>query len=256
MPPQVNPRRKQTHPLLSITVAVLSGVAVMNAIQSYKADAPAPPAASAPKAATAPAVAAPAPPAPVLTMPKGTRTPSLEPVPSSMMVKAEPGGAPEGVLRHYSDDSEDKTRLDEYVLYDRHRGDSVQQDRGRDVRLQRKDFDSRFARVGSQGISGGFDKVSFNSLAPARREVTVKPVKRPKPRVPEAKHSIVLLEKAPIADKDVFVPSLLHPEDVPERLFWTEDRILRVGGSLLIAVIGILFIMTSAFRAREPEEVR
>lgn len=136
-----------------------------------------------------------------------------------MMVKPEPGGAPEGMLRAYGDDPDsDKLRP-----------------RDSQVRLKSRPFRSEFSHggVGSDGITRGFSKLDF--APPARA--------RPKAVVPDAKMGPQMIEKDEIAQKDLFVPSALRPEEVKEPKFWTEARVYRAVGSGLIAVIGSFFIL-------------
>ncbi|MEK7859077.1 MAG: hypothetical protein AAB320_08045 [Elusimicrobiota bacterium] len=208
------PRRRKWPALLQVTVAVFSGAAALYCIQQF------------PTGKTIPVVEAPKPSGPKLSSP-GSPSLAHHPVASSMMVKAEPGGAPEGMLRAYGDD--------ERGLTDKVRPGESQ------VRLKARPFGSEFAG----GITRGFSKLDF--AAPPERA-------RPKAVVPDAKRGPRMIEKDDIPQKHLFVPSAHHPEDLPEPEFWTGVRVYRAVGSGLVAVIGCFFILFRSGLFQKKEE--
>lgn len=214
--PELVPRRQGAGTFAQIAAAVLSGAAAMYGIQSYKA----------PSSEPAPAEQNPAAPArrqPALSEPLPVPPPPVL-AKSSMLVKKEPGGAPQGVLAGGIDDPEPRAGS-----------------RSGPERLTLR----------SEGIGRSFDKMRFSPMAPVRGAA------------PAGKRSTRLLDKAPLDQKDILTPSGFRPEDAPEPVFWTEGRVERVAGSGLVALIGLsyLFFTSGAFaalrgkgRPREDEE--
>lgn len=203
--PELVPRRQGAGAFSQIAAAVLSGAAAMYAIQSYNTPIQTPAAMEAPAAQT-----------------PARRQPSLsEPLPvppppklakSSMLVKKEPGGAPQGILAGGIDDPERRAGL-----------------QSGPERLTLR----------SEGIGRSFDRMRFNPMVPVRGVA------------PTGKRSTRLLDKAPLDQKDILTPSGFRPEDAPQPVFWTEGRVERVAGSGLVALIGLsyLFFTSGAFAA-------
>jgi hypothetical protein len=138
--------------------------------------------------------------------------PPPQPARSSLLVKKEPGGAPQGVLAG-----------------------------GIDEPQRRAGSQSGPERLAprSEGIGRSFDRLKFTPMSPVRRAA------------PAGKRSTRLLDKTPLDPKDLVAPSGLRPEDAPEPAFWTEERVERVAGSGLVALIGLcyLFFTSGAFAA-------
>ncbi len=222
--PEVVPRRQGALTLAQIAAAVLSGAAAMYGIQSYTAPLRLP---GAPHTQSAQASGALAPEArkrPALSEPLPVPKPPILPR-SSMLVKKEPGGAPQGVLAGGIDDP---ARTPGPLTANR-------------TRLTPRSFSSGFGAqsLGSDGIGRGFTKTEFRSMF------------TPSAQSAAAKRSTRLLDKTPLDPKDLVAPSGFRPEDAPEPAFWTEERVERVAGSGLVALIGLcyLFFTSGAFAA-------
>jgi hypothetical protein len=108
-------------------------------------------------------------------------------------------------------------------------------------RLKSRSWSNEFSKVGSEGITRGFSGVSFQPPELQRDAAVVAPTR------PRAK-------KGPAPREDEFLPSSLHPEILPEEPFWTQDRLLRVGGAALLALLGLLYIAKTAFPGKMPDE--
>lgn len=205
------PRRGRRHVLLQVVLAVSSGAAALYCVQQFPA---------------APLAQAAKPQVPALIEEYGLSAPAPaplkhQPAASSMMVKAEPGGAPEGMLRAYGDDPVRP-------------GDSH-------IRLKARPFGSEFA--GS--ITRGFSKLDF--AAPPERA-------RPKAVVPDAKRGPRMIEKDDIPQKHLFTPSAHRPEALPAPEFWSGVRVYRAVGSGLVALIGCFFILFRSGLFQRKEE--
>ena len=202
--PEVVPRRQGSLTFAQIAAAVLSGAAVMYGLQSYKAPA-------GPAQAEQPAPAGPERRQPTLSEPLPVPPPPKL-AKSSMLVKKEPGGAPQGILAGGIDDPE------------RRAGSQPGPER---------------LTLRSEGIGRSFDRMRFSPMTPVRGVA------------PTGKRSTRLLDKTPLDQKDILTPSDFRPEDAPEPVFWTEERVERVAGSGLVALIGLsyLFFTSGAFAA-------
>jgi len=227
--PEVVPRRQGASTLAQIAAAVLSGAAAMYAIQSYQAPMSMTTNAS-PKDRQDGGAAAP---------PTARRQPTLsEPLPvppppklapSSMLVRKEPGGALQGILAGGTDDPE--------------RTPGLRQAARPQARLTPRSLGFSFGPqdLGADGIGRGFNKIEFRPMFNPRAQASGAKVKS----------STRLLDKPTLRAQDILTPSGLRPEDAPEPEFWTEDRVQRVVGSGLIALVGLcyLFFSSGAFDA-------
>jgi hypothetical protein len=74
-------------------------------------------------------------------------------------------------------------------------------------------------------------------------EVTAKKAAKAQAAAVPLKFYPVLIDKKAIPRKDLFVPSLLHPEIVPETTFWNYERKRKGLISGLITVMGILYLL-------------
>lgn len=108
-------------------------------------------------------------------------------------------------------------------------------------RLKSRGWSSEFSKVDSEGITRGFSSVRFQApeLKPAAAVVP--------PSRPQAK-------KGPARGSDESVPSTIYPDLTPEEVFWTRDRLLRVGGASLLALLGVLYIARTAFPGKKAGE--
>jgi len=235
--PEVVPRRRRVSLLAQIAVAVLSGAAAMYAIHSYQAPAGGagrPGSAAAPPAR--PVEAKPLP--PPLAAQK-----NLPPAQSSMLVVKEPGGAPDGMVRAYGDDPERSPR-DQGPVH------KIPEQKAPELKLNPRPFFSGFGsdKVGTDGIGHGFYRIVFRNLAPPPKAEPppAQPPPQPEPAAPPVKRMPRMIEKTPIDPKDLVTASGLRPEDAPEPVFWTEDRVLRVAGAALVALIGACYILFSS----------
>lgn len=103
-------------------------------------------------------------------------------------------------------------------------------------RLKTNSWNSEFSRVGSQGIHRRFSNVGAVQANPLHSAPLLTTKAQPK-----------LLTQEPLPSEAVPISVETAPEIPLEKPFWTEDRLLRVGGSALVALLGLLYISATAF---------
>lgn len=236
MPPQVNPRRGG-NPLLRTIAAVMAGASAMYIIQQVKPETAARPAAP---AASVPAKPAPPPPL-KLSAPKPPPDLSEKPLPkSSMLVVPEAGGAPEGVLRHYDDDPEGRTRFEEMQEYDRTRNSRIKQDTV--LKLKRRTMSSEFSKAGADGVGRGFTPIESRGLGFKRAEMPKQSV--PKAKVPDARKSLKFIEKESLDQAAVTPVAVLDPEGWQPK--HDNALFIRLGIAAMVFLLGTGFVIMTA----------
>lgn len=249
---ELNPRPSKPNLFVQVTVAVISGAAVMYMIQNFQASPPAL-GAAAPAAAPAqprkfvdvvPMPVEPQPP-PVDSSIKPTRYAGPAPAASSMMIVPEEGAATGGVVS-VGDDSPAPARAPSASSPDPEdpRAPAVPGRTVPEVHLQKSNLRSR-----SSGISVGhdFETPRLQARVYARKEAPAAVKAKAKAAAAAEVKTISYARDLakPIPQKDVFVPSLLHPEILPEREFWDAERKRKVAISALVALAGIGYLLTA-----------
>lgn len=226
------PRRRPVNVWLQTTVAVLSGAAAMYCLQNLRGAPSAPP----PLPAAAPGLGPAEKPGPVEEKAVTTPPPRLKgskALPEkAMLVKPEPGGAPEGMVRAFYDDGVQVKGVSPYR------------------EMEAEKLPPRLVAKATV-VGHGFSRLDFKPMTFARKT----PPPKAKAPVP-VKFYPQMLDKKPLTDKDLVRPSPLHPEDLPEKPFWTEERIFKVVASGLFAIVGFGYCLKASglLDPREPEE--
>ena len=254
--PELNPRPHKPNLFVQVSVAVISGAAVMYVVQNFS-DAPAfqklfgkapPPAAAKPREPEKPNEATlpnrPAPTAEDLADINAVRGQGPVPAPSSMMVVPEPGGRESGILAIDGDESmlEPETpRPDEEARGTREARPRTLSATGAPVR-HLEDTGDRSV-IGGVHVGKGFGGKGLHLHEFAKKEApaAAAPQARRKAK-PQARHYAVVFEKTPIPRKDLFVPGMLNPDVAPEKEFWDEQRKRNVSLAALLAVFGVLYL--------------
>ncbi len=230
-------KRTQAQAFTQILVAVISGAAAMYCLQSFKAEAPAP----APAPALAPAAPAPLPlPASNLPAPEPSARPAIPKGESAMLVVAEPGGAPQGMLHAANDDPMT--------------GPAAAAVRSGAVSLQaRPAMEKPRLKGGGAKPTFGVGGVSADGIG----QKFIPLARRPGEKGLESRAAADLGAGGP-PKKIVFAPqpiakeyrpdltpagALLDPSAPQPKPFWTEDRVLRVGLSATLALVGIFYMI-------------
>lgn len=234
---------------VQVFVAVISGAAAMYCIQNLRiAPAPSAPAARAPTPSAAKASESPRPvePPPALPDPsiEPTRFKTETPAPQSMMIVPEPGGAQAGIVAVGAEEPPPPGPGGASPPTVKKKDLPAAPAAQAAIHLQRSGLHSPYS---GQTIGHGFDSPQLSPRIYAKKEAP----KPPKEAAPEAvkpapAHLIdapQILNDKPIPQKDIFVPSLIHPEIVPEQPFWDEDLKRKTILAGLIAVSGILYLL-------------
>lgn len=246
---ELNPRPYKPNLFVQVSVAVISGAAAMYCIQNLRL-APAP---RAPEARESAAKAPPPSSEPPPALPDSSIAPArfkaAAPTARSMMVVPEPGGAEEGILSVGADEP----------AAERRGGDSRTAPKKKKspeapvrkeipaVHLRRASFHSPYA---GPAVGRGFESAPLaphlfpkkEEAAPAEEEQAAPPPVKTPPRLIVAPR---ILSVKPIPQKDIFVPSLLHPEIVPEKPFWNDERKYKALLSGLVALFGVLYLLSA-----------
>jgi hypothetical protein len=217
--------------LFQVLVAVLAGMASMYCLQNLKLAREY--AVSRPK----PAVKAePEPEAPRLSAPEPSPRAQVKLPASNMMVKPEPGGVKMGVQAVFGEQAPPEARK---ALVNRREG-------WREVRLQSRPMTSKYGPQGVTSEGSGFKPIEHRVLAAPKRDAAEREIE-----------GATRLETVEKTDKPAenLVASILDPEAVVDKPFWTEDRAMRVGGSALIALAGFAYLLSAGgvFALRKPE---
>jgi hypothetical protein len=233
---------------VQVSVAVISGAAAMYCIQNLKVSSvpPAP-------AARAPApVETKAPEAQPVEPPPALPDPSIErarfkldaPAPSSMMIVAEEGGGDKGIVGVGSDEPIPPARDAGSALAKKAKAAAPAAKAAPAFHLQQSGLHSPYS---GQIIGHGFASPPMQAKLFAKKEAPQAPEEAaPAP----AKARPVALISGPriinekqIPQKDIFVPSLLHPELVPDQPFWDPDLKRKTVLAGLIAAAGLGYLL-------------
>lgn len=227
---QTIPRRSKLHPLIQITVAVLSGAGAMYVIQNVEAAKralvapPPPPVEKKPE----PALSAPD---PVIARIEIARQPAA----SSMMVKPEDGGGlkPTAILGSYEDETvhPKKKAVSAAAAVERKK----EEDAAVVTLRERHDFKTGQLGTGFQAnkFKGmGFRKPRAEDAAPAA-EADAPP--------PPAKSRPIEFEKAPLEDPR---PKYQAPPLASRKSeeFWSYERRMRTGAAAILSLLGFVFL--------------
>jgi len=267
--PELNPRPHKPNLFVQVSVAVISGAAVMYIVQNFS-DAPVvqrylftKDATKVVAKAAEPEKASPPPQRPAPTTEdlqdiNAVRAQLPAPAPSSMMVVPEPGGRGDGILAVDGDESmlepEKSDKAGEPDQPERPKAKTLSAT-GAPVLHLGEPTDRRV--IGGMKVGTGFGSKALHVHEFAKKEapapVAPKPKEKPKP---QTKHYAMLFEKTPIPRKDLYVPGLLNPDVVPEKEFWDEKRKRNVVLAGLIALFGIFYLLfaTGAFGVGKRRE--
>lgn len=230
-------KRTQAQAFTQILVAVISGAAAMYCLQNFKSEAPAPEAVQAP----APAAAVPpALPESRLPAPEPSARPAVPKGESAMLVVAEPGGAPPGMLHAAGDDPLT--------------GPAPASPKSGAVRIPtRSVFASPRLRTGGVKPTFGADGVSAEGIGQRFVPLARKPGEKGLQAgaaadfAPAGPPKKVVFAPQPIAkdSRPDLTPagSLIDPSAPAPKPFWSEDRVLRVGLSGVLALVGIFYMI-------------
>jgi hypothetical protein len=249
---EVNPRPRSQSPLVQIVVALISGAAGMYCLQTFRAAADSSAAAARknshpieagetpPRPVEAPRPAAPA---PAVSADDSSRFKPAPPAAVSMMVVPEPGGVSGGVVA-VGDDVPAPPAAAPAAETKAEAGEApAAEAKPPVIHLQESGLQSRY--VGSIGHGFNAPALSPHVFAKPKKaaaKAAPPPAAPPKP----APHYMAVarnLDEKGIPQKDVFVPSLLHPEDLPDEEFWTYDRKRKAVLAGIIALSGVFYFM-------------
>jgi len=246
---ELNPKPYKPNLFVQVSVAVISGAAAMYCIQNVRL-APAP---SAPAARESAAKPPPLPGEPPPALPDSSIEPArfkiAAPTARSMMIAPEPGGAGEGIVSVGADEpaaARSEGDLRPAVKKKKPLAASTRKDIPA-VHLRRASFHGPYA---GPAVGHGFESSQLaprlfpkkeTTAPPEPEEVSPEPVKTP-PRLLVAPR---ILSVKPIPQKDIFVPSLLHPEIVTERPFWNDERKYKALLSGLVSLFGVLYLLSA-----------
>ncbi|MBI2789389.1 MAG: hypothetical protein HYX59_11960 [Elusimicrobia bacterium] len=228
--PELNPRRVAPTKarFAQVTAAVLAGMAAMFCIQNViefrrEAARPAPVAAAAPDE-----------PQPVIDvpLPQGVRR-QAGPVPSSMMLKPEPGLSKAGVAVVGVSGEEAPPKYEPPPPPPEPKAKKKEM-----PRLQDRTMESRFASNAVRN-DGRFSRIKHRVV-----EEEAPPAAAPAapPPAPAAGASGIALIERPAAEPEHLKPAPIAQLTVPEVVFWTKERKLQVGAALVVMVLGVLYL--------------
>ncbi len=236
-------KRTQAQAFTQVLVAVVSGAAAMYCLQNFKLEPVAPVPAPVPAAAPAPSAPTPSAPPPlpksILPAPEPSVRPATPKGESAMMIVPEPGGAPQGMLHAANDDP-----LTGPVAAAKY-GAVRLQARPATERPRLKGGGSK-PTFGAAGVAADGIGQKFIPLGrrPGEKALQTGMAAEPSAGGPPKK---VVFAPQPIAkdDRPDLTPagSLIDPSAPPAKPFWTEDRVLRVGMSATIALVGLFYMI-------------
>lgn len=241
---EVNPRPRKQPLFVQVSVAVVSGAAAMSFIQTVLPGSPSAP----PPRAAAPAVRA-EPQRPSETAPAAVREPSASqadddssrfrsapPAAVSMMVVPEDGGANAGIVAIGDDAPPSPAAAAAAPAAEK----AAPEKKSSVIHLQKSGLRSRY----SGGVGHEFQAPALAPHVFAKKEA---PKEAPPPAPPKSAPHYITAPKAlserGVPQKDVFVPSVIHPEDVPDEPFWTYERKRKAVVAGLIALSGLIYFL-------------
>ena len=241
--PELNPRRVASTKgrFAQVSAAVLAGMAAMfclqNVIEFRREAALPPPPPSAPAAVEAT-------PEPALPVPEGVRR-QAGPVPSSMMLKPEPGLDATGGSVVGVSGEEAPARFTAPPP-----PPPPAKKKKEMPRLQDRTMESRFASRAAS-TEGRFTAIKRRA-AEAPVEAAPAPA-APAPAPVSGASGIKLLDKA-FAPQENLQPALIAQITVPETYFWTKQRKINVGAALIVMILGIGYVIYASGIRNDPPE--
>jgi hypothetical protein len=157
-----------------------------------------------------------------------------------MMIVPETGGATGGVVQIGGDELPAKPAAAPQAAATK--AAVLEKKEASEFHLQRSNLRPSIAGV---SVGRGFDSPRMNARVYAKAKKEAAP---PAQKTREARPELPTITRArdlstPLPQKDIFVPSLLDPEVVPEHPFWDAERERRVMTSGLVAVAGIIYLL-------------
>ncbi|MFI5345037.1 MAG: hypothetical protein ACHQ51_01565 [Elusimicrobiota bacterium] len=255
--PELNPRPNKPNLFVQVSVAVISGAAVMYVVQNFS-DAPVVQRFLFTKAAPQAAAKAPEPekhslperPVPTaedLQDINAVKGDLPKPAASSMMVVPEPGGREAGILGVGDDESMlEPEKPQEPGEPERPKPKTLSATGAPVVRLS--ETENREV-IGGMKVGKGFGSSGMHLHQFAQKEAAPPPVVRTVKPKPRTRHYTRVFEKTPIPRKDLFMPGMLDPDAPPEKVFWDESRKRNVILAGLVALCGVFYLLfgTGAF---------
>lgn len=228
--PELNPRRVAPTKarFAQVTAAVLAGMAAMFCIQNViefrrEAARPAAPAPT-PEPEPMPEIA--------LALPEGVKR-QVAPVPSSMMLKPEPGLSKAGVAVVGVSGEEAPPKYEAPPPPPEPKAKKKEM-----PRLQDRTMESRFASNAVRN-DGRFSRIKHRV---AEEEAPRAAAPAAPPPAPVAGASGIALIERPAAEPEHLKPAPIAQLTVPEAVFWTKERKLQVGAALVVMVLGVLYL--------------
>lgn len=245
---EVIPRPHKPNLFVQVSVAVISGAAAMYCIQNLKVSSVAPALAARDSAPVETKVPEPQSVEPPPALPDPTIEPARfkvdVPAPSSMMVVAEDGGADKGIVAVGSD---------EPVRAARDGGTTPPLKKAKPaapakwtpaVHLQHSGLHSPYS---GETIGHGFEALPMQFKPFAKKEAPQVPEEAAPVPVKAPPAAFIsgprIINEKQIPQKDIFVPSLLHPELVRDKSFWDPDLKRKTLLAGLIAAAGLGYLL-------------
>ncbi|PIR15685.1 MAG: hypothetical protein COV48_12980 [Elusimicrobia bacterium CG11_big_fil_rev_8_21_14_0_20_64_6] len=239
--PELNPRRVASTKgrFAQVSAAVLAGMAAMFCLQNMiefrrEATRPAAPV-PAPEVEPVPEIA--------LILPQGVKR-QMSPVPSSMLLKSEPGlsSAEVSVVGVSGEEAPPK--------YEAPPPPSTPKAKKKEMpRLQERNIESKFASSAVRN-DGRFARIKHRAPVEEAPQA-VAPAPPPKPVVGA---SVVALIKRGSSEPENLKPAPIAQISVPEAVFWTPERKIQFGAAFLVMVFGIIYLIyASGVRDAPPE---
>ena len=239
---ELNPRPRRLNLFVQVTVAVISGAAAMYFIQTVQPGAllgkyssiqsKAPPLTA---HSAAPPAAASAPDPDV----ESNRFKAAPPAAVSMLLVPEPGGAEADIVSVGDDASGPAERGVQPRVGARNLEPETSGKGTPIVHLKPSAFHGRSAQVGGHG----FEESALTAPQFTNERKSVSEPEAPSRTAPRFITYPRNLSDKPIPQKDLIVPSILHPETAPEKPFWDFERKSKAAFAGLIAVSGLAYLL-------------
>ncbi|MDO8757304.1 MAG: hypothetical protein Q7J64_04785 [Elusimicrobiota bacterium] len=234
--PELVPRRKASTKarFAQVAAAVLSGMAAMFCLQNvieFRREAAlnaAPARVSAPSEPSAPE--------PDIALPQGVKR-QAGPVPSSMLLKPEPGMAasPATVVGVSGEEAPPKFEAPEAPP------PPVAKKKKKELpRLETRDMESKFASRAVRN-DGRFSEIKRHREVENYEPPAFAPAPEKRAAPIEGSTGIKLLERE--SEPEHLKPAPIAQITVPERVFWTKERKLSVGIAIALFVFGIIYLI-------------
>lgn len=234
--PELVPRRKATAParFAQVAAAVLAGMAAMFCLQNvieFRREAAMP---AAPPPTAAPA--GPQEPEPDIALPAGVKR-QAGPVPSSMLLISEPGlnASQATVVGVSGEEAPPKFEAPEAPAQIAKKAKKKEM-----PHLETRDMESKFASRAVRN-DGRFSEIKRRKSAENFELPDFTPAAAKKAAPLQGSTGIKVLERKD--EPEHLQPAPIAQITVPERVFWTKKRKLKVGGALAMLVLGIFYLI-------------